>query len=119
MVCRPVLSAMLLCALAAATVACKEEGGVEVSSFRFTGTKAVTPAQLKAVLAISASSKIPWGQKHYFSREQFEADLKRIVAFYKDRGYPDARVKSFDAKLNDAQTSAAITVDIDEGEPIR
>ena len=26
--------------------------------------------------------------KHYFSRDQFEADLKRIVAFYKDRGYP-------------------------------
>jgi outer membrane protein assembly complex protein YaeT len=119
MVCRPVLSAMLLCTLAAVTVACKEEGGVKVSSFRFTGTKAVTPAQLKAVLAISASSKIPWGQKHYFSREQFEADLKRIVAFYKDRGYPDARVKSFDTKLNDTQTSVDITVNIEEGEPVR
>ena len=81
--------------------ACKEEGGVKVSSFTFKGTKAVTPAQLKSVLATAASSKIPWGTKHYFSREQFEADLKRIVAFYKDRGYPDARVTSFDAKLND------------------
>ena len=40
------------------------------------------------------------------------ADLKRIVAFYKDRGYPDARVKSFDAKLNDTQTSVDITVNI-------
>ena len=105
MVCRLAVSAMFLCALAAATTACKEESGVKVSSFRFTGTKAVTPAQLKAVLATSASSKIPWGQKHYFSRDQFQADLKRIVAFYKDRGYPDARVKSFDAKLNDTQTS--------------
>jgi outer membrane protein assembly complex protein YaeT len=110
---------MLLCALAAATTACKEESGVKVSSFRFTGTKAVTPAQLKAVLATSASSKIPWGQKHYFSREQFEADLKRIVAFYKDRGYPDARVTSFEAKLNDTQTSVNITVNIEEGEPVR
>jgi outer membrane protein assembly complex protein YaeT len=119
MVCRLVLSAMLLSALAAATTACKEESGVKVSSFRFTGTKAVTPAQLKAVLATSASSKIPWGQKHYFSRDQFQADLKRIVAFYKDRGYPDARVKSFDAKLNDTQTSIDITVNIEEGEPVR
>ena len=119
MVCRFVLRVMFLCALAAVTTACKEEGGVKVSSFRFTGTKAVTPAQLKAVLATSASSKIPWGQKHYFSRDQFQADLKRIVAFYKDRGYPDARVKSFDAKLNDTQTSVDITVNIEEGEPVR
>jgi outer membrane protein insertion porin family/translocation and assembly module TamA len=118
MVRRPVFAALLL-ALALAAGACKEEGGVKVSSFTFTGAKAVKPGQLKSVLATSASSKIPWGEKHYFSREQFEADLKRIVAFYKDRGYPDARVKSFDAKLNDAQTSVAITVDIEEGEPVR
>jgi outer membrane protein assembly complex protein YaeT len=119
MICRPVLRGVLLCVLAAAAASCKEEGGVQVSSFTFKGTKAVTPSQLKSVLATSASSKIPWGRKHYFSREQFEADLKRIVAFYKDRGYPDARVTSFDAKPNDTQTSVSITVNIDEGEPVR
>src|SRR6476660_6210707 len=117
--CRLVFRVVLLCLVATMAAACKEEGGVKVSSFRFTGTKAVTPAQLKAVLATSASSKIPWGQKHYFSRDQFQADLKRIVAFYKDRGYPDARVKSFDAKLNDTQTSVDITVNLEEGEPVR
>lgn len=110
--------ALVLCLVAVAVAACKEEGGVKVSSFTFNGTKAVTPAQLKSVLATSASSKLPWGTKHYFSRAQFEADLKRIVAFYKDRGYPDARVTSFDAKLNDAQSSVSLTVNIDEGTPI-
>lgn len=119
MLSRALLSAMLLGVLAAATTACKEESGIKVSSFKFTGTKAVTPSQLKSVLATSASAKLPWGQKHYFSREQFEADLKRIVAFYKDRGYPDARVTTFDAKLNDTQTSVSITVNIEEGEPLR
>jgi len=104
--------------LAVSAGGCKEEGGVKVSSFTFKGTKAVTANQLKSVLATSASSKIPWGEKHYFSREQFEADLKRITAFYKDRGFPDARVTSFDAKLNDAQTSVSITVSIDEGQPV-
>ena len=118
MIRRPVFGALLL-AVAVAAGGCKDEGGVKVSSFTFKGTRAVSPGQLKSVLATAASSKIPWGEKHYFSREQFEADLKRIVAFYKDRGYPDARVKSFDAKLNDAQTSVSITVDIDEGAPIR
>lgn len=115
---RPLFAALVL-AVATAAGGCKEEGGVKVSSFTFKGTKAVTPGQLKSVLATAASSKIPWGEEHYFSREQFDADLKRIVAFYKDRGFPDARVTTFDAKLNDAQTSVSITVTIDEGEPIR
>src|SRR5689334_8353557 len=116
---RHLIRALVLCLVAVAAASCKEEGGVKVTSFTFKGTKAVTPGQLKSVLATAASSKIPWGQKHYFSRDQFEADLKRIVAFYRDRGYPDARVTSFDAKLNDTQTSVAITVNISEGDPIR
>ena len=119
---QPVLRALLLavfCLLVAAVSACREQGGVKVSSLSFNGTRAVTSSQLKSVLATAASSKIPWGQRHYFSREQFEADLKRIVAFYKDRGYSDARVTSFDAKLNTDQTSVSLTVNIDEGEPVR
>jgi outer membrane protein assembly complex protein YaeT len=97
---------------------CKEEGGVKVTSMAFTGIKAVKAGQLKSVLATNASSKLPWGEKHYFSREQFEADLKRIVAFYHDRGFPEARVASFDVKLSDDQRSVAITLNIAEGEPI-
>src|SRR4029079_3948936 len=119
MSCRLLIRALLLGVIAASAASCKEEGGVKVTSFTFKGTKAVTSGQLKSVLATSSSSKIPWGAKHYFSRDQFEADLKRIVAFYKDRGYPDARVTSFDAKLNDTQTAVNITVNISEGEPIR
>lgn len=102
------------------SVACIENGGgVRVTSFTFHGTKAVTDGQLKSVLATGASSKLPWGEKHYFSREQFEADLKRITAFYQDRGFPGARVTSFDAKLNTDQTAVAITINIDEGQPVR
>lgn len=106
------------------SAACREDSGVQVSSLKFTGTKAVTPGQLKAVLATAASDKVlgvdlPWATKRYFSREQFEADLKRIVAFYKDRGFPDARVASFDARLSQDQKSVDITINIAEGEPIR
>ena len=110
---------MLLCLLVVGAAACKEERGIKVTSFTFKGTRAVSTGQLKSVLATSASAKVPWGTKRYFSREQFEADLKRIVAFYKDRGYPDARVTSVDAKLNDQQSSVAISVTISEGAPVR
>jgi outer membrane protein assembly complex protein YaeT len=107
-----------LCLALTVTSACKEEGGVKVSSFTFKGNQSVSAGQLKQVLATQASSKLPWGEKHYFSREQFEADLKRIVAFYTDRGFPDARVTSFDAQLSEDQSSVKITINLSEGQPV-
>jgi outer membrane protein insertion porin family/translocation and assembly module TamA len=97
---------------------CREDQTIAVHSLKFTGVRAVKESQLRAALATTASSRLPWGAKHYFTRQQFEADLKRIVAFYQDRGFPDARVKSFDVKLNNKQDEADITVNIDEGQPI-
>jgi outer membrane protein insertion porin family/translocation and assembly module TamA len=116
---RRAIRPILLCIALSFGAACKEEGGVKVSGFTFKGNQAVESTRLKQVLATHASSRLPWGQKHYFSREQFEADLKRIAAFYTDRGYPDARVTSFDVKLSEDQTSVDITVNIAEGEPVR
>lgn len=89
-----------------------------MNQLKFTGVKAVKESQLRAALATTKSSKLPWGAKHYFTREQFDADLKRATAFYRDRGYPDAKVKTFDVKLNPEQDAVDITVDIDEGQPI-
>jgi outer membrane protein assembly complex protein YaeT len=101
------------------TTACKEQSGVEVKDLSFTGNEAVTSAQLKSILATTESPFLPWGPREYFSREEFEADLKRIVAFYRDRGYPNARIRSFDARLGTDQTSVRLKIDIEEGEPIR
>jgi outer membrane protein insertion porin family/translocation and assembly module TamA len=115
---RPPVALFLLCFALIGAAACKEEGGVKVTKFTFEGTNAVEEGQLKSVLATGASSRIPWGTKRYFNREEFEADLKRIVAFYADRGYPNARVTSFDVKLSEDQTSVAITMQIDEGQPV-
>ena len=109
---------VLFCLLAGVAGCIEGEQAVRVTAVKFTGVKAVKEGQLKSVLATVQSAKLPWGTKHFFTREQFEADLKRIVAFYKDRGYPDAKVTSFDVKLNDKQDAVAVTVDIDEGQPI-
>ncbi len=58
---------------------------------------------------------MPFGEKHYFNREQFEADLKRIEAFYRDRGFPDAQVSVVRRKLNDEQNAVKVAVTISEG----
>src|SRR6185436_6256676 len=82
------------------------------------GVKAVDASRLKAALATRESSRIPWGRKAFFDRARFDADLKRIQAFYADRGYPDARVTGFDVKLNDKQDEVDLTVTIAEGDPV-
>jgi outer membrane protein assembly complex protein YaeT len=112
-------TAVLFCCLLAGVAGCIEgQGTVRVASLKLTGVKAVKPGQLKSVLATVQSSRLRWGAQHYFTRQQFEADLKRIVAFYKDRGYPDAKVTSFDVKLNDKQDAVDVTVNVAEGQPI-
>ncbi|MGH9141570.1 MAG: POTRA domain-containing protein, partial [Vicinamibacterales bacterium] len=98
--------------------ACKEGGTVKVHSLSFKGVKAVDESKLKEALATRQSSKIPWGKKYFFDRSRFDADLKRIQAFYADRGFPDARVTGFDVKLNDKQDEVDLRVTIEEGAPV-
>ncbi len=112
-------SALVLLCLSMAASACKEEGSIKVHKLKFNGVKAVDEARLKTALATKESSWIPWGRKHYFDRSRFDADLKRVQAFYADRGYPDARVSGFDVKLNDKQDEVDLIVTIAEGEPIK
>jgi outer membrane protein assembly factor BamA len=105
-------------ALAALSASCKEGGTIIVHSLSFKGVQAVDEGRLKDALATHQSSKIPWGKKSFFDRSRFDADLKRMQAFYADRGFPDARVTAFDVKLNDKQDEVDLTVTIAEGEPV-
>lgn len=109
---------IVLGSLSVAGAGCREEGTIRVNSLKFSGVQAVDTARLRDALATRESDKLPWGKKAFFDRSRFDADLKRIQAFYSDRGYPDARVTGFDVKLNDKQDSVDITVTIAEGEPI-
>jgi len=79
------------------------------------GVDAINENRLRDALATRQSSKIPWSKKYFFDRSRFDADLKRIQAFYADRGFPDARVTGFDVKLNDKQDEVDLTVTIAEG----
>ena len=104
---------------AAAGAACREEGDIQIASLDFNGIEQIDAGALKAVLQTKKGSWIPWGRKRFFDRRVFETDLKRIEAFYSDRGFPDARVASFDVQLNSTQDEVSITVNITEGEPVR
>lgn len=103
----------------ALSAACKEEGTVQVEKLAIKGVTTVDEARLKGALATRESASLPWAKKNYFDRSRFDTDLKRIEAFYADRGYPDARVTGFDVKLNNTQDGVDITVTVSEGEPVK
>ena len=106
---------LLACVVAAG---CREEGDIRISSLKFEGVEQIRAGALADALQTKKGSWLPWGRKTYFDRRAFEADLQRIQAFYRDRGFPDARVTSFDVQLNDTQDEVDLTVHINEGQPI-
>jgi outer membrane protein assembly complex protein YaeT len=107
-----------LCAIVVAASACRETGTILIHSIEFNGVKGVDESALKNALVTKASVKFFFGTKRYFNRSQFDNDLKRIVAFYSDRGFPHARVSSFDVKLSGKQDAVDVTLTIDEGDPV-
>ena len=112
----PFLTLVLLVTLTG--LGCREEGEIQITGLEFNGIEQIDKGALTNALQTKKGSWIPWGRKRYFDRRAFEADLKRIQAFYRDRGFPDARVTSFDVMLNDTQDEVEITVNIAEGQPI-
>lgn len=109
---------ILLLLVLAISTACREDGDIQISSLGFEGVEQVDKGALANALQTREGSWLPWGRKRYFDRSAFDADLRRIEAFYRDRGFPDARVRSFDVNLNDAQDKVDITLYVDEGQPV-
>ena len=119
---RPLVLAVIL-ALSAA--ACKEGDSVVVHSLTFKGIKGVDEVRLRSALATRENTRVPvvgwqlpWGKKAAFDRGRFDADLKRIEAFYADRGFPGVRVTNVDVKLNAKKDAVDVTLTLDEGQPV-
>ena len=116
---RPLVLRILALLIGLATAsACQEEGTIRVRSLTIQGTKTIDGGQLRAALATRVSSRLPWGRSVVFDRSRLDADLKRVVAFCSDRGFPDARVTSVDVRPNASQDAVDVTLTIDEGLPI-
>ncbi|NOT25992.1 MAG: BamA/TamA family outer membrane protein [Acidobacteria bacterium] len=109
---------VLILLLAVAAPAVAQDNLVRVKSLTITGVEAFPASRLKAVLQTKASGRFFWGRTRYFDRRSFETDLRRIEAYYIDHGYPDARVDSFDATLDDDQRGIDLSIAVHEGDPI-
>ncbi len=61
----------------------------------------------------------PWwaflSNRDKYSRERLSADLERLSAFYRDRGYADFQVESTQVTISPDRQRIHVTVNIDEG----
>jgi outer membrane protein assembly factor BamA len=114
----PRRAALLALCLAVAGAGCRQDDEIRIASLDFEGVDQISEGDLKSALQTQEGSWLPWGRQRYFDQRAFEADLQRIRAFYRDRGFPDARVTGTDIELNDEQTEVDVTVHVEEGDPI-
>jgi len=92
-------------------------GRIRISSVEFTGVSPSILDELRKALSMRSSSRWPWGRKVYFSRARLADDLRRIEAYYKEHGFAEARVDTYDVEMP-SPTQAAITFHVVEGRPI-
>jgi outer membrane protein assembly factor BamA len=88
---------------------------LEVRSLRFEGVRSVSEWRLAELLETQRQSGAWRSEGTYFQREKFRKGLGRIVAFYNDLGYLDARIISFEVDRDMRRGTVDLRVVIDEG----
>ena len=78
----------------------EEAAPVEVVDLTFIGVEAIDEGRLRAVLRTKERSWLPWKEGRPFDRDALQADLLRIVAYYRDHGFRNARVVSSDIDVD-------------------
>lgn len=90
-----------------------------VRSLTIEGVTGIDVGAMTSVLATRVSGRLPFiGRDQIFSREEFQRDLYRIVAFLSDNGYPSARVTHVDIDAPDDTDDVRLTVHVQQGPPV-
>ncbi|MHB1845873.1 MAG: BamA/OMP85 family outer membrane protein [Deltaproteobacteria bacterium] len=87
-------------------------------SFELEGNQAISTAEILPRLATAPSSWLPFSPPKHFQEARFESDLRRIVVFYRARGYFDAKVLSTSV-IPDGKNAVRVVVHLEEGLPAR
>ncbi|MEX0450811.1 outer membrane protein assembly factor BamA [Spiribacter sp. 218] len=94
-----------------------EEGEpASVQPIRFIGNRAFDTDELRDRFEMGPA---PWwaflSNRDKYSRERLAADLERLRAFYRDRGYADFDIESTQVTISPDRQRIHVTVNIDEG----
>lgn len=90
--------------------------GTWVHSVRLEGVDRVSARDLKKGLATKQTGWWPFARKRWFDEAALDVDLRRVVAFYADHGFFDARVVKHQVRPHGAH-SVDVVIQVEEGEP--
>jgi outer membrane protein assembly factor BamA len=92
---------------------------VEVVELDIIGARDVDESALRALLETRSPPRLPWRDRADFDPVVFEADLKRIEAFYADRGYPHTRAHTgFDILPTGQLEAIRANAPLQQGRPL-
>lgn len=117
-------AAVLALACALGATGCLHARGTReepaVTDLRLEGVRAVKEGALREKLATQESGRWFWNEAHRLDQDALAADTRRIEAYYRERGYYDARVVSVEQIPDGGDPGRVrIVVKVDEGQPVR
>lgn len=91
-----------------------------VVDLRLEGVHAVKEDALKEKLATQASGRWAWSEPQRLDPDALAADTRRIEAYYRERGYYEARVTGVDERpVGGDPGRVAVVIKVSEGTPVR
>lgn len=95
----------------------REFAKVSVVEINIVGNEAISDEELKGNIFTRESSLLGFlSGAGEFNEDEFKKDLQRLVFFYADQGYPNARISDPQIQLSEDRRSMFITLRIEEGE---
>ncbi|MEO6224104.1 MAG: BamA/TamA family outer membrane protein [Vicinamibacterales bacterium] len=91
---------------------------IKVKSIAFEGNVAFAPAALKSVIQTRQARRWPWSRSQAFDQRRLDADVSRLRAFYRDRGFPEVRVRLGEVTVTSDGSSVSVRFVIEEGPPL-
>lgn len=88
----------------------------KISDIKFIGNQAYGNRRLHDVLVTKESGPLSFlTRKDVFTEDKLRADEEALRQFYYNHGYPDFRIVSSDAVLNEAKNEYTLTFTVEEG----
>lgn len=108
----------VLLAAAASCATGEKRDAPQVHSVRIVGAHQVSAGDVKEHIVTTENSWWPFSRKRYFDEDAWRTDLRRIEAYYRARGFYQARVTGEEVKPH-GKGQVDVVATVDEGEPTR
>lgn len=89
---------------------------VKISKIEFEGNKALSDAALRGAMKdTKQKNPIRIFKASKFIKDKYKADLDKVIANYKEKGYRDARILHDSITYDKKKNALAIKIDVEEG----